>query len=99
MPGVGWCATSAPYGLQRRRERERAEGKEVTEENLGFPLFIYPSAAAATRSVVRHASLPRGGNGGKPLGFPVRNRQTFRLASSLAQRASRLAKTECRRPS
>jgi len=28
-------------------ERWRAEGKEVTEENLGFPLFVYRSEAAA----------------------------------------------------
>jgi hypothetical protein len=26
--------------LRQRSERKRAEGKEVSEENLGFPLFV-----------------------------------------------------------
>jgi hypothetical protein len=35
------------------------EGWEVTEGNLGFPLFVYPSAAAGDACVVRQASSPR----------------------------------------
>jgi len=45
-------------------QTRRAEGKEATEGNLGFPLFVYRSAAAGDASR-------------RPLGFIAALRETL----------------------